>query len=178
MDEPASFETLVSASGEVEAAVIVGVLKENGIEARAIGGYTSGFQTGVPSEVCVLVAEDDLSRARELLGEIRREHGASSGSRPRRFQYSLLALLAFQAVFAVLLGIWRAFATNAPAAMLFFGAVFSPLIVAIIGGGTVWIASDRKAWRYVGRLLAMVFALLGLVLLVRAISERLGVVFW
>ncbi len=175
MDEPASFETLVSAAGEVEAAVIVGVLKENGIEARAASGSTSGFQMGVAGEVCVLVAEDDLSRARELLGEIRGEHGASSGSRPRRFQYSIAALLVFQAFFAVLLSIWRASASNAPAAILFFGAVFSPLIVAIIAGGTVWIASDlaraRKAWRYVGGLLAIGFVVFALVLLVRAILE-------
>jgi hypothetical protein len=182
MDEPARFDVLVSAAGEMEAAVILGVLEENGIPARSTGGYTSDFQIGLPSGVCVLVAEKDLARARGLLDEVRREHRESPPPRRRRFQYSLAALLVFQAVFAVVLSIWRAFATDAPGAMLFFGAVFSPMLVAIIAGGTVWIASDltraRKAWRRVGLLLAVVFASIALVVLIRAVLARLGVAFW
>jgi hypothetical protein len=53
----------------MEAGVIVGALEERGIKATMTGTYTSGFRAEAPGWVQVLVGEDDLAAAQEVLAE-------------------------------------------------------------------------------------------------------------
>lgn len=68
--DPDNPERLTVVKTEAEALLIAGMLEEQGIESTVTGGYTSGFRTGAPGEVRVLVRNSDLARARELLNEI------------------------------------------------------------------------------------------------------------
>lgn len=58
---------LTSAANEIEAAAIVAHLEANGIQARQVGGLTSGFRAECPGYVQILVRQNDLERARALL---------------------------------------------------------------------------------------------------------------
>ncbi|MBT4864944.1 MAG: hypothetical protein HON53_07500 [Planctomycetaceae bacterium] len=62
-------DVLISVPSEVEAAAIVGMLSEEGIEAKATGGLTAGFKAEAPGEVNVLVAAADAERAKLVLGQ-------------------------------------------------------------------------------------------------------------
>jgi len=64
-------EVLVSVATEPEAALIVGALKEQGIEAAAEGGLTSALRAEAPGEVHVVVRQGDLDRARGALAGFR-----------------------------------------------------------------------------------------------------------
>jgi len=64
---------LTSAPLEVQAGIIVAALQENGIKATMSGETTAGFRAEAPGWVQVLVAEEDLPRARAVLEELRRE---------------------------------------------------------------------------------------------------------
>ncbi|MFV0443752.1 MAG: DUF2007 domain-containing protein [Planctomycetaceae bacterium] len=61
---------LTSVPHELEAGMIVAALVQAGIKACLTGQHTSGFRADAPGEVRVLVFEDDLKRAAELLQEI------------------------------------------------------------------------------------------------------------
>jgi len=63
---------LTSVPTEAEASAIVLALQDYEIEARAVGGFTSGFQAESPGEVQIVVKTDDLARATTALQEIRR----------------------------------------------------------------------------------------------------------
>lgn len=65
-DEP-KIVTLRSVTSEREAALIVAKLQEIGIHCTAEGEFTAGFRTEAPGRVKVLVREEDLLRAQELL---------------------------------------------------------------------------------------------------------------
>jgi hypothetical protein len=67
--EPA--ELLTSTPTEVEASIIVAALAEEGIRATMTGQYTAGFRAEAPGWVQVLVADEDLPRAKEVLEEVR-----------------------------------------------------------------------------------------------------------
>ncbi len=54
---------------EMEAAMIVAALKDNGIEAHLTGEYTSQFRAESLGNVNVLVNEADLARAQQILSE-------------------------------------------------------------------------------------------------------------
>jgi hypothetical protein len=71
--EPEHIAVLTSAPLEMQAGIIVGALQENGIKATMSGQTTAGFRAEAPGWVQVLVAEDDLPRARAVLEELRRE---------------------------------------------------------------------------------------------------------
>ena len=71
--DPMNPEVLVSVPDEMEAAEIVSILADNGIHARAVGGYTSGFRAEAPGEVSVVVGHADLSRAEDALSEFQKE---------------------------------------------------------------------------------------------------------
>jgi hypothetical protein len=73
--DPNRPEPLLSVCSDVEAAAIVTALAEHGIEAFAVGGYTSGFRAEAPGEVRVLVKHVDADRARQTLAEIGQEPG-------------------------------------------------------------------------------------------------------
>jgi predicted RNA binding protein YcfA (HicA-like mRNA interferase family) len=62
---------LVSVPHEVEAAAIVAAMDQDGIQAVAAGGSTSGFKAEAPGEVQVLVKRSDAHRAQQTLQEIR-----------------------------------------------------------------------------------------------------------
>jgi hypothetical protein len=62
---------LTSAPNEMEAGIIVGALEERGIKSTMTGVYTAGFRAEAPGWVQVLVAEDDLAAAQEVLAEVR-----------------------------------------------------------------------------------------------------------
>jgi len=71
--EPEHIAVLTSAPLEVQAGIIVAALQENGIKATMSGETTAGFRAEAPGWVQVLVAEEDLPRARAVLEELRRE---------------------------------------------------------------------------------------------------------
>ncbi len=60
---------LTSAANEVEAAVIVACLEAEGVRATTVGAMTSGFRAEVPGFVQVLVAKQNVDRARQILAE-------------------------------------------------------------------------------------------------------------
>jgi hypothetical protein len=59
----------------MDAGIIVAALEENGIQATPSGASTAGFRAEAPGSVQVLVAEEDLPRARRVLEEVRRDQG-------------------------------------------------------------------------------------------------------
>jgi hypothetical protein len=63
---------LTSAPTEMQAGIIVAALEEHGIKATMTGAYTAGFRAEAPGWVQVLVSEDDLPAAQEVLEEVRR----------------------------------------------------------------------------------------------------------
>jgi len=71
--EPEHIVVLTSTPLEMQAGIIVGALQQNGIKATMSGQTTAGFRAEAPGWVQVLVAEDDLPRARAVLEELRRE---------------------------------------------------------------------------------------------------------
>ena len=67
---PNDLEVLTSVPSEVEAAAIVTVLSDRGIQATAAGGYTSGFKAEAPGTVNVLVKRTDVERARKAIDQV------------------------------------------------------------------------------------------------------------
>lgn len=63
---------LVSMPTEAEAAMLVQLLESRGIMAKAVGGLTSGFRAETPGQVKILVHQENLSAAREILREIQK----------------------------------------------------------------------------------------------------------
>lgn len=75
MNNPAEhIERLTSVPTEAQAMIIVGALKEEGINCTATGGYTSGFKAEAPGWVQVMVSEADLPVARNTLQRLRKEN--------------------------------------------------------------------------------------------------------
>jgi hypothetical protein len=66
---------VTSVRTEYEAGVIVGGLEDRGIRAAMSGVYTTNFRAEAPGWVEVLVAEQDLPAALEVLAEVRAAHG-------------------------------------------------------------------------------------------------------
>ena len=64
---------LVVVPTDLEAAMLRDALKQHDIDAAVEGELTSSFRAEVPGGVRLLVREDDLPRAREILTEF--EHG-------------------------------------------------------------------------------------------------------
>ena len=59
--------TLAFFATEVEATLIADELKREGIQAEPAGLLTAGFRAEAPGRVKVLVHQNDLARAKELL---------------------------------------------------------------------------------------------------------------
>jgi Putative prokaryotic signal transducing protein len=76
MELPLRFKRLMTVRTEVEGAIIVGLLAENGIEAQAVGGHLAGFRAEVPAMVQVLVAETQVELAQEIVNEAKRASAA------------------------------------------------------------------------------------------------------
>lgn len=69
--DPLEPVTVASARTEFEAAAITSALREQGIDARAVGGMTAGFRAETPGDVRVMVLQRDLERARLALRAIK-----------------------------------------------------------------------------------------------------------
>lgn len=54
---------------EVEAQLIVSILDQAGIHARALGGYVSGFRAEVPGMVSILVDKLDYQAAQQIYAQ-------------------------------------------------------------------------------------------------------------
>jgi hypothetical protein len=66
---------LTTVTSEYEATAIVSALEAEGIRATTVGGFTAGFRAEAPGGVTVVVLEDDLPRAKEILAGLK-QHGA------------------------------------------------------------------------------------------------------
>jgi hypothetical protein len=64
---------LTTVPGEYEATAIVSALEAEGIRATAVGGFTAGFKAEGPGGASVMVLEDDLPRAKEILAQLRKQ---------------------------------------------------------------------------------------------------------
>jgi hypothetical protein len=64
-------KTLTIVSNDLEASAIVSALEDEGIRARAVGGFTAGFRAEAPGGVSVVVTESDLDRAKIVLADLR-----------------------------------------------------------------------------------------------------------
>jgi hypothetical protein len=64
---------LVRVATEVEAALIVAALAEQGIKAEAVGGAIAGFRAEAPADVAVVVQAGHLEEAQRALSEIREQ---------------------------------------------------------------------------------------------------------
>ena len=60
---------IASFRSELQAEAAAGALQAEGIRTVTIGGFTSGFRAEAPGEVQVVVAEQDVARAMEILKE-------------------------------------------------------------------------------------------------------------
>jgi hypothetical protein len=200
--DPMSPEVLVSVPNEVEAAAIVGALAEQGIRARAVGGYTSGFRAEAPGDVKVVVGRADLARAAAILAEIQSEpievdwskvdvgdglppteadEDAAPTREAPRLQFSIASLLTVQTVASVILAAWKSlqgrvsFVVAFAVTYLAFMAVM-PILITL---GTVGIAADlnraRQAWRYVGRALCVGVAVVAACFVFARLAVALGV---
>jgi nitrogen regulatory protein PII-like uncharacterized protein len=52
---------------------VVAALERAGVRAVATGGFTAEFRAEAPGQVKVMVAEDDLERARAILKDVQQE---------------------------------------------------------------------------------------------------------
>ena len=69
---PERIALLTSTPTEMHAGIIVAALDERGIKSTMTGTYTAGFRAEAPGWVQVLVSENDLPAAKEVLEEVRR----------------------------------------------------------------------------------------------------------
>ena len=161
-----SITQLVSVTNELEASAIVAALAAHGIKARHVGGYTAGFLAEAPGEIQVLVLEEDLARAIDVV-ESADEHAAAVDwstvdfgnpepmsddelddgldddaqqeveSRP--LQVSLKTLLVIQTAACVLLGI-----SQTPLATALYSTLSVVGVYAMVAFGIVQIGSKRE----------------------------------
>ena len=66
---PDDLDVLTAVATEVEAAMIVDALKDEGIDASAEGGLTAGLRAEVPGDVRVIVRHEDIDKAQKVLAE-------------------------------------------------------------------------------------------------------------
>ena len=62
---------LTSTPTEMEASIIIAALEDNGIEATMTGNFTAGVLAEVMGWVEILVPEDKLTRAQEVMNEVK-----------------------------------------------------------------------------------------------------------
>jgi hypothetical protein len=66
-EHPEHVVVAATAENELEAGVMVAALEEAGIKSTMSGAATADFRVGVPGDVQVLVAQEDLARAQEVI---------------------------------------------------------------------------------------------------------------
>jgi len=62
--------TLLTVANDMEAAIVVGALADQKVDAMIVGGFTAGFIAEAPGQVNILVRQQDLSRSREVLANM------------------------------------------------------------------------------------------------------------
>lgn len=72
-NDPLSPRRIASVPHDAQATIIVEALSEAGIKAHLLFGETIGFLTGTPRMAHVIVAQQDLQRALEILSQVRAE---------------------------------------------------------------------------------------------------------
>ena len=65
--DPNAPKVVASLPDEISASSMVQHLEANGIKARSVGGYTSGFQTEVAGDVRVVVAANEYEAAMKVI---------------------------------------------------------------------------------------------------------------
>jgi hypothetical protein len=68
-NDPSSPTVVDSFKDDYDASIVVGRLRTEGINAVAVGGYTSGFQVEAPGYVDVVVPQSELAQAKEILAK-------------------------------------------------------------------------------------------------------------
>jgi hypothetical protein len=68
-EHPEHVVVAASAENELEAGVMLAALEEAGIKATMSGAATAEFRVAVPGEVQILVAQEDLAAAQEVIQE-------------------------------------------------------------------------------------------------------------
>lgn len=71
--QPEHTAVLTSAPYESQAALVIAALEEEGIRASS-DEYTSGLHAGAWNWVTILVAEEDLARAKDVLAKVQSEN--------------------------------------------------------------------------------------------------------
>lgn len=72
--EQNSPQVLVEVQDEFEAGAVITALKERGVEASSIGGFTAGFIAEAPGYVKIVVRKVDLEAAQAALEDVRLHH--------------------------------------------------------------------------------------------------------
>ena len=67
---------LASLRDAIEASTLVSFLESHGIHAELVGEFTSNFQVEIDSDAKVVVKENDIERARDLLARWEEERAA------------------------------------------------------------------------------------------------------
>lgn len=67
-NDPNAPTVVASLPDEMSASSLVQLLEANGIKARSVGGYTSGFQTEIAGEVRVVVSASEYKAAMKVVG--------------------------------------------------------------------------------------------------------------
>lgn len=68
--DPMSPQRVAGFRSEIDAAILVNALEDEGISARTVGDCTSGFRAEAPGDVQVWVARRDLQKALEVLSQL------------------------------------------------------------------------------------------------------------
>ncbi len=160
-----SITRLLSVTNEIEAAAIVAALAAHDIAARYDGAYTAGFRVEAPGEIQILVHEEDLARATDVVENsdngvatidwstvdcgdreplsveekhYEQNHAAQQNVESRPLQVSLKTLLIIQSVFCVLLAFSQSSLVQALFPVAIVGTVY-----ALVAFGIVQIISQR-----------------------------------
>ena len=67
-------EVLVEVQDDFEAGAVITALRERGVEASSVGGFTAGFIAEAPGYVQIVVRKADLPAARAAFKDIRLHH--------------------------------------------------------------------------------------------------------
>ena len=73
MSDPGNPVVVATAATEIEAGVIVSALEAEGITARTVGTFTSSFRAEAPGRVSIVVRQDELERAQQVLAQAQGE---------------------------------------------------------------------------------------------------------
>lgn len=69
--DPQNLVVLTTVPSEIEGAMIIAALEQEGLEAEGSGALTAGFRAEAPGVVKILVREKDFAEAQALLAELR-----------------------------------------------------------------------------------------------------------